>query len=414
MKVNNRDFSLLLGGQAISQIGDKFHMIALSLWVLTSTGSTAKMGAVLAVSLIPSLILSLFSGAVIDRYNRKIIIVVTDLLRGTIIALFAVFFYFDYMNFYLVLVMQGLLSANAAFFDPAIPSIIPQIVNEDELTMANSLHQFVNGFSTIAGAFLGGIAVAAFGYFAVFAFNGISFMFSAGFETFINIPKQKVSETEKSKSKHIFDDMRDGFSYVFKDKNLVILLFIVMVIHFFVGSIEVFMPVIASIEHGNEASNLGFLQAAFAAGTVIMATILSIKTISGKEKLVLFSAIFFMEILFVISSFFNWNSELTIYAFLIMLLFFGCAVISAYISFRTMMQKKIDNQFAGRVFAVSGAIANASIPGSMIIYGILLEKFDYHSLLLISGLFLIPISIISYMIYKENISVEETLEKHSI
>ena len=57
--------------------------------------------------------------------------------------------------------MQMLLSVNAAFFDPAIPAVIPQIVDEKDLAAANSKHQFVNGFSTIAGAFIGGIYLKA-------------------------------------------------------------------------------------------------------------------------------------------------------------------------------------------------------------------------------------------------------------
>jgi len=175
----NRNFFYLLSGQFVSQIGDKFHMIALSFWVLKTTGSSAKMGAVLAASLIPSLILGFFSGAFIDRYNRKLIIVGTDVLRGLIIALFAVLFYLEMMNFYVILIMQVLLSVNAAFFDPTIPSVIPQIVDEKDLTSANSKHQFVNGFSTIAGAFLGGIIISMFGYIWVFVINAVSFLLSA-------------------------------------------------------------------------------------------------------------------------------------------------------------------------------------------------------------------------------------------
>jgi len=69
--MSNKNFVLLLSGQFVSQIGDKFQMIALSFWVLKTTGSSAKMSVVLAASLIPSLILGFFSGAFIDRYNRK-------------------------------------------------------------------------------------------------------------------------------------------------------------------------------------------------------------------------------------------------------------------------------------------------------------------------------------------------------
>ncbi len=112
----NRNFFLLLSGQFVSQIGDKFHMIALSFWVLKTTGSTAKMGAVLAASLFPSLIVGFFSGAFIDRYNRKMIIVGTDLLRGMVLFIFAILFYFEMMSFYIILMMQVILSVNGAFF----------------------------------------------------------------------------------------------------------------------------------------------------------------------------------------------------------------------------------------------------------------------------------------------------------
>ena len=106
----NRNFFMLLAGQLVSQIGDKFHMIALSFWVLKTTGSAAKMGAVLAASLVPSLVIGFFSGAFIDRYNRKNIIIGTDLLRGLILAVFAILFYFELVNFYVILIMQMLLS----------------------------------------------------------------------------------------------------------------------------------------------------------------------------------------------------------------------------------------------------------------------------------------------------------------
>ena len=396
----NRNFSYLLAGQFVSQIGDKFHMIALSFWVLKTTGSPLKMGAVLAASLIPSLILGFFSGAFIDRYNRKYIIVGTDFLRGLIIALFAVLFYFEMMNFYVILIMQALLSVNAAFFDPAIPSVIPLIVEKKDLTAANSRHQFVNGFSTIAGAFLGGIFISAFGYLWVFVVNAISFILSACLECFIQIPHMS-KDVRKEELSGILEDMKQGYQYILSRRVLVVLLFMIMIIHFFVGSMEVFMPVIAHTVSKDGAKSLGFFQAAFGLGTIIMAVVLSIMSISGKEKFTLFGSVFLIGLLFVLASFFNGNETIMIPLFLAVIFLFGCCIICAGISFRTLLQKSIDNNFAGRVFAVAGSIGNASIPGAMIIYGILLEKYDFQGLLMVSGLVLMPLSIISFMLYKE-------------
>jgi len=388
-------------------------MIALSFWVLKTTGSSAKMGAVLAASLIPSLVIGFFSGAFIDRYNRKNIIIGTDLLRGLILALFAVLFYFELINFYIILIMQILLSVNAAFFDPAIPSVIPQIVDEKDLAAANSKHQFVNGFSTIAGAFIGGIFISMFGYLWVFVVNAISFLLSAFFECFLKIPPLQKDTTEKRGETGILSDLKQGYQYILSDKALLILLFMVMVIHFFVGSIEIFMPVIANAISEDGARNLGFFQTAFGVGTIIMAVVLSIKNISGKEKSTLFGSIFLIGVLYIAASFFAGNEAAIIGLYLTMIFLFGCCIICAAISFKTLLQKKVDNSFAGRVFAVVGSVGNASIPGAMMAYGFLLEISDFQDLLMISGLLLIPLSIISFILYKEakHVRTTEVLSK---
>jgi ABC-type sugar transport system permease subunit len=82
--------------------------------------------------------------------------------------------------------------------------------------------------------------------------------------------------TEKRGETGILSDLKQGYQYILSDKALLILLFMVMVIHFFVGSIEIFMPVIANAISDDGARNLGFFQTAFGVGTIIMAVILSI------------------------------------------------------------------------------------------------------------------------------------------
>ena len=367
----------------------------------------------LAASLIPSLLIGFFSGAFIDRYNRKNIIIGTDLLRGLILAVFAVLFYFELIRFYMILAMQMLLSVNAAFFDPAIPSVIPQIVDQKDLAAANSKHQFVNGFSTIAGAFIGGIFISLFGYLWVFVVNAFSFLLSAFFECFIKIPLLQKDTTEKRGAAGILSDLKQGYQYILSDKALLILLFTVMLIHFFVGSIEVFMPVIANAISDDGARNLGFFQTAFGVGTILMAVILSIKNISGKEKFTLFGSVFLIGGLYIAASFFAGNEAIVTGLYLIMIFLFGCCIICAGISFKTLLQKKVDNSFAGRVFAVVGSVGNASIPGAMIAYGFLLEIYAYQDLLMNSGLVLIPLSIISFILYKEakHVRATEVLSK---
>ncbi len=346
----NRNFLLLLSGQLVSQIGDKFHMIALSFYVLKTTGSSARMGAVLAASLIPSLILGFFSGAFIDRYDRK--------------------------------------------------AIIPTIVDEKNLATANSRHQFVAGVSTIAGAFLSGIMVSAFGYLWVFIINAVSLVLSAFFECFIRIPPLP-GKAETKKPQGLWEDMKQGYQYIFTRQDLVVLLFMVLVIHFFVGSMEVFMPVMADTVSSDGAGTFGFFQTAFGLGTVIMAIFLSIRTISGKEERTLFGSVFIIGLLFSGTGIIKGRENAMIIFYLFMIFLFGCCIICAGISFRTLLQRRMDNEYAGRVFAAAGSIGNAAIPGAMIIYGLLLEHFHFQDLLMVSGMALMPLSILSFILFKE-------------
>lgn len=401
-KEMNRNFLLLLAGQMVSQIGDKFHMIAVSFWVLKTTGSSAQMGAVLAASLVPSVVVSLFSGAVIDRYDRKWIIVGTDLIRGIIIAGFALLFYLGRINLPVVLIMQALLSVNAAFFDPAVPALIPTIVSRDELAAANSRHQLVNGISIIAGAFMGGILVSITGYLAVFILNALSFIVSAGFEWRIDIPHTRgTGDIQGVSGRRVIRDMADGYAYLLSKSGYMILLFMVMVIHFFVGSIEVMMPVIADSLPSGGARNLGFFQAAFGAGTVGMAIVISSISGFGNEKKGLFGSVLLIGLLYLACAAFRPDSRGALAWYLFVLAALGGCIICAAISFRTLLQKRTDNSFAGRVFAVAGSLGNASIPVAMIIYGLLLELTGFRLLLAVSGACLVPLSILSFIFYKE-------------
>lgn len=205
---------------------------------------------------------------------------------------------------------------------------------------------------------------------------------------------------EKQKNSLIFD-MKKGYGYLFDNRHLMVLLFMVMVIHFFVGSIEVFMPVIADRISTDGPRTLGFFQAAFGSGTIVMALAIGLGNGLGKEKLALFGSTFFIGTVFGVSFFIQGRLIIITSGFLICLFFMGCALILASVSFKTLLQKKMDNRYAGRIFALAGSLGNAAIPGAMILYGLLLDQFDFPGLLLFTGLLLMLTSLISFILYKE-------------
>lgn len=393
MNATNKNLNLLLSGQLVSQVGDKFYLLALSFWVLTTTKSPALMGLVLACSLIPSLLLGFVSGAFVDRYDRKTIIVMTDIVRGLIIGFVALAYLSGFLNVAVLVISQILLSINAAFFDPAVPAVIPRIVAKDQLTKANSKTEFIRGMSTIAGPVLGGLAVAAFGYGFAFIFNSVSFLVSAFFESFMKIPPVERTAGEKQTIRR---DIAAGYRYIMGNRGFVIILLMVAVIHFFVGSIEVVIPVLADSLNGDGARNLGYIQASLGVGAVVMAMIISIFSIDNKEGLLLFSSVFFIGLAYTAASILVLSGAAGVLPFLFLFFVIGSLLILAGTCFKSILMKQTDDGMAGRVFGVVGSVGNGSIPLAMLVYGFLLTRLNLSNLVLVSGLLLLPLSIISY------------------
>ncbi len=393
--MRNINLNLLLSGQLVSQTGDKFYMLALSFMVLETTGSAARMGVVLFAGMLPLVAAGLFSGVVVDRVDRKAVIIVTDILRGVIVSVVSFLYLRGALTFGLILASQVLLGLNSAFFNPAIPSVIPMIVPKAELSKANAKTQFVSGFANIAGPALGGILVSIYGYFIVFALNAASYFASAFFECFLNIPSVKTEAHES-----FVAAFKEGYRTIYADRKLLVILFMVFVIHFFVGSIEVAIPVIADLLPGSGPANMGYIQTAFGAGAVIMALVLSFFSIRSREASMLFVAVALIGLFLSLIGL----SEITaayLIPYLVLFLLVSASIILAATSFQSLIQADTAPEMTGRVFGVVSSVGNFSIPFAMLVYGFLLEYCNSHLLLSLSGLMIISVTVLSSWVYRK-------------
>ncbi len=392
MKVN-RNLTILLSGQLVSQVGDKFYLLALSYWVLDTTKSASLMGVVLFFSLFPETVLGLAAGAVVDKYDRKWIIIITDFLRGGVVLLLALLFYLDALSITWIIVAQVLLSINTAFFNPCIPAVLPQIVETDDLGKANAQTQLVRGISTVLGPVLGGISVVAFGYFYVFAFNGLTFIVSACFELFLKIPERKPQSSNTT----LVADIREGFLFIIQRRTLAVLITSIAVIHFFVGAFQTIIPVLANRLEGSGVQNLGFFQTAFGVGMLALSFVFGISGyLNNREGKVLYSSIFLVGAVNSAIAFLVYTGSSTVHPYLIPFFIYGGLIILAVTSFRTLVQKSIPNHMAGRVFGVAFSVGDVSIPLAMLVYGTLLDHFPLGDLLLLSGVCLMVFTLILF------------------
>jgi MFS family permease len=173
----NRNYRYTWAGQVVSEVGDHFNNIAVFSLALAITHSGMVVTGVMLSRAIPAVLAGPLAGVVLDRMNRKRIMIASDLIR-TVVAL-GFILAIAHKNTWLLYLLSALLMLASPFFTSGRSAILPTIANKQELHTANSLTQTTQWTTLTIGTFLGGTSVMQFGYKWAFTFNALSFLFSA-------------------------------------------------------------------------------------------------------------------------------------------------------------------------------------------------------------------------------------------
>ena len=377
-KLWNRNFFLLWQGQLVSAFGDALYAIALNLFVLELTDSTGVMGSIMALVTVPRIILGPFLGVVVDRSDRKKLIVIGDLIRGLSILFVTGALWLGILEVWLLMVVAVLDGICSAFFNPAIESSIPDLVPEENLVQANSVYQMAVTGADILGQSLGGAAYSLIGAPIMFLINGISYLFSAGTEIFLNIPKA-ISE----KSKVTFcEDFKDGIHFVLRHEGMIRVIMMSFFINFLFGIIRVLIiPWFVESPHLG-MGRYGVLSAIQSIGALTGMTILSIITIKAHQKYRYYKASLFLFI-FMVGAAVLYNQYWGI--LVLFFLAFGFQMVFNMIMNSTVMQRTpVDKR--GKVSSMKTTLCMAISPVGNFVGGLLGEVWNPRTIMLISVL----------------------------
>ncbi len=208
--LKDKSFLLFLSGQGISNFGDAFHFIAITILLVKLAGSGLSAILGMICSQAPSLILSPFAGYLGDRFNEKNLCIVMDLLRGFV----AIMFVGNY-NTFEVYALILLLSMLDIVYAPARKKIVVNIIRERELLMGNSLLMGISGAAFMVGPFLASIIIGIWGSDIAFFINSMSFVFSALTVLFVRMKAYgaAVLRAAREPLRNALEDIKDGFKY---------------------------------------------------------------------------------------------------------------------------------------------------------------------------------------------------------
>ena len=269
-KLFSKDFTLVVIGQIISLFGNAALRLALPLYLLNRTGSSALYGMVMGCAFIPTILLSPVGGIVADRVNKRTIMVVLDFFTAAVVFVFSLL-----MNgvdlIILLTVTLMILYGIAGAYQPSVQASIPVLVSQDHFMAANSIINTISSLAALAGPVLGSILYSAYGLRPVLWVCIVCFVLSAVMEIFIKMPSPR-----QVSGGNIWDviksDFKESIYFIWKDKPVIgkTLLTICGVNLFLSSMINVALPYLVTevLDLGAVRANrlYGLAQGALAAG----------------------------------------------------------------------------------------------------------------------------------------------------
>lgn len=277
--LKRRDFRLLFSGQAISFIGDQFHLIALPWLVLTLTHDPLQLGAVLAVAGIPRAALMLFGGAWADRHSPRTIMLVSDALRFVVTAAVAAAVLTGVAQLWMVYALAAVFGVVTGFFMPAAQAALPRVVAEEQLEGGNAFMMGANQLAAFLGPVAAGALIAAFGEGAASGSQqaastlGIGIAFAVDAMTFLAsacslLAMRAIPAANADPDAHPVRDIIEGLRYSFDSAHLRNMFVILAGANFLVaGPMFVGMPVLAKTQLGGAAA-FGMVMSAYGFGSL--------------------------------------------------------------------------------------------------------------------------------------------------
>ena len=397
----NRSFRQLWLGQVVSQMGDWFDTIALYTIILNLTGSGRDVGLLLVARFVPSFFFGPLSGVVADRFSRRTIMIVSDLLRAVVVLGFLFVRRADQL--WIIYVLTVFQLGLSTFFEPAKTAAIPSIVSDRELVAANAISSVTWSIMLTLGAAIGGVITGWFGTDVAFILDALSYLLSAALIFSVRLPKRPPRERRKlsfGKALGITDTV-EGVRYV-KDRPRVLALLMVKPAWGLGGGILTLLAVFGEkiFPVGKSAATgIGVLFAARGIGTAVGPIVARRIAGEGDRRMQITIGIAFLigGVFYVAFG----AAESFIFALVVLgIAHMGGSILWVFST--VLLQRSVEDNFRGRVFAAELALLTLTMAASNYVTGELLDRFGIPPRIVTIGIgvfFVLP-GIVWFFTYK--------------
>ena len=369
--LKNRTFLLLFMGNTISLIGFGFNLVGVSWLVLEVTGSELALGKIMAMATVPGVLIALFAGLIIDKVNRKWLLVVLDLFRMVVVGSFVILLIQNRFSMNALFIMVLLMGTGSSLFWPTAQAFVQELVSDKDYFQANALLSASYQAGSILGAGIGGMVVHFYGIPTALAFNALTHFISALLISAAPFKRQVVYHEVES----IWISVSKGFIY-FKEKVAVLILGLTTILADVAiwGSLSVLTITISKEVFLAGSWGYGLMEGLYGVGALISTiAVMYMTRFLGRDRALLLCYLVAGVMCLLVPI------AISIYLAGVAYFFMGLHNNAARICIRTILMEQIPNKIMGRVQTILGVYTRLLVVASALSAGWITENLSVNT-----------------------------------
>jgi DHA3 family macrolide efflux protein-like MFS transporter len=386
-------FYTIWAGQAVSLITSAILQMAIIFYLTEKTGSAMVLSMASLVGFLPYAVFGPAIGVLVDRHDRKKIMIGADLIIAAAGAVLAIVALYTELSVWMVMVVLFIRSIGTAFHSPALNAVTPLLVPEEQLTKCAGYSQSVQSISYIISPAAAALLYSVWKLNAIIAIDVLGAVIASITVAIVSIPK--LDDPVKNLKPNFLREMKEGIVELRQNKGLFALLLLGTLYTFVYMPINALFPLISMEYFNGTPVHISITEIAFASGMLVGGLLLG--RLGNFEK----------RVLLITGSFFIMGASLAVSGLLppsgFVIFVACCAVMGLSVPFYSgvqtaLFQEKIKPEYLGRVFSLTGSIMSFAMPIGLILSGFFADKIGVNHWFLLSGILIIGIAIVCPMI----------------
>lgn len=391
-----KTFYIIWTGQLFSTLTSSIVGFAIVFWLSIKTESATVLSYAMIASLLPQILLGLFVGVYVDRWNRKLTMILSDSFIALCTAILCLLFYLGEVQVWQVYILLAMRSLGSAFHAPSMQASIPLLAPESELMRISGINQIIYSISSIAGPAIGALLISIMDMTYIFCLDIIGAVIACTSLLFVVIPNPTPNGDNNIKERHLFREIKEGLNAIFHRRGMSWVFLCDVAAMFFIIPVSALYPLMTTKFFEKGAFEMSLVESCWGIGMLLGGFFIGLKQIKKIGKVLLIACMFS-----VIGFTFFFSGLLSTSNFLFFVIFTGISGIGAAIwssSFTVLLQTKIEADKLGRAFATYDSLMlMPSIPG-LLATGFIAESIGLSNAFFYSGAILVVLGILLYTI----------------